>query len=143
MAKHVFSTLNASTAYTDYTNHSGVNTPIRRVLVHGGAGVAQAAGAGVRVFTPQGVRTEITDEEAAFLQKHPDFIEHQKRGHVRIENTARDPDKVAEKMDLDEGSKPKTAADVAKFAADAAKKSGLKPDETLQVASNKGRAASG
>lgn len=141
--KHVFSTLNASTAYTDYANQSGINTPVRRVLVHGGAGVAQAAGAGARVYTPQGVRTEVTDEEAEFLAKHPHFIEHQKRGHVRIENIARDPDKVAEKMDQDDGSAPKTAADVAKFAEDAAKKSGLAPDETLQVASNKKRAAGG
>jgi len=137
MAKHVFSTLTADVAYTDYTNQSGINTPTRKVVVRGGAGVARQ-GAGPHIYTPQGLRTEVTDEEAAFLERHPQFIDHQKRGHVRIEKIARDPDKVAGGMEGDEGGKPKTSADVKKFAADAAKKSGLAPDETLQVASNAG-----
>jgi hypothetical protein len=138
MAKHVFSTLSADTRYVGWDKSNGVNTVSRSVLVRGGSGVA-LLGAGQRVLTPYGVRTEVTDDDAKFLSEHPQFLEHQKRNHVRIENVARDPEKVAQKMDKDERGAQKTPEDVQKDAEEAAKKSGLKPEETLGVATNKGK----
>jgi len=137
MSKHVYATLSADTRYADWVTQPGVNTVLRSVLIRGGAGVA--IGGSGQIVTPNGVRTEVSDEDAEFLANHKQFQEHQKRGHVRIENVARDPDKVAQKMEPDKGSMPKTPADVKKDAADAAKQSGLKPEETLQVVTNKGK----
>ena len=138
MAKHVFSTLSADTTYTAWETQPGVSTILRQVLVRGGAGVAQP-GMGAKIYTPQGVRTEVSEEDADFLSKHELFKFHQDRGHVKIENIARDADKVAEKMDSDAGGTPKTPADVAKEAAAAAKQTGLTPNETLQAVTNKGK----
>jgi hypothetical protein len=136
--KHVFSTLSADTLYTDWDTQPGVSTVQRQVLVRGGAGVAQR-GNGPKIYTPAGVRTEVSDEDAAFLVSHGMFKFHQERGHVKIEDVPRDADKVAQKMDADTGAAPKTPADVKKAAEEAAKKSGLKPEETLQVVTNKGK----
>jgi hypothetical protein len=138
MAKHVFSTLSANTEYADYITQPGVNTVQKKVLVRGGAGVA-SQGNGPNIYTPQGVRTEVSDEDAEFLSNHGIFKLHQDGGHVKIESKALDADKVAQKMDTDTGGQPKTPADVKKEAEDAAKKSGLTPNETLQVVTNKGK----
>jgi hypothetical protein len=129
--------LSANTRYAQWVNQSGLNTIYRSVLIRGGAGIA-LRGMGQQVFTPSGIRTEVSDEDAEFLATHKQFQEHQKRGVVRIESIARDPDKVAQKMEPDV-SKPKTPADVKKDADDAAKKSGLKPEETLQAVTNRGK----
>jgi hypothetical protein len=135
MAKHIFSTLNADTRYTSWGTQPGVNTMQRSVLVRGGAGVAQRS-QGTRVYTPDGVRTEVSDDDAAFLLTNKQFLAHQERGFVKIASAARDPDSVAQGMELDDGGKPKTAADVKAYADAVAKKSGLQPGETLQVTTN-------
>jgi hypothetical protein len=138
MAKHVFSTLSAGTEYTEWVTQPGVNTVLRKVVIRGGAGIA-TQGNGPNIYTPFGVRTEVSDDDAEFLAKHGIFQLHQKHGHVRIESIAKDADKVAEKMEADTGSKPVTPAQVKKDAEEAAKKSGLSPTETLQVVQNKGK----
>lgn len=138
MAKHVYSTLSTDTTYADWLTQPGVNTIEKKVLVRGGAGVA-SQGNGPNIYTPFGVRTEVSDEDAAFLANHGMFKFHQERGHVKIESIARDADKVAQKMDADTGGKPKTPEDVAEDAAKAAKDSGLKPSETLHAVTNKGK----
>jgi hypothetical protein len=137
MAKHIYSTLSADTNYANWVTQPGVNTIVGQVLVRGGAGVA-LGGAG-RIYTPMGVRTEVSDADAEFLANHPQFKEHLARGHARIENKPGDPEKVATKMETDANSAPKTPKDVKKEAEEAAKKSGLKPDETLQAVTNKGK----
>lgn len=136
--KHVFSTLSAPTEYADYITQPGVSTIHKKVLVRGGAGVA-TQGNGPNIYTPMGVRTEVSDEDAEFLANHGIFKLHQKGGHVKIESIARDADKVAQNMDPDTGGQPKTPADVKKEADEAAKKSGLTPNETLQAVTNKGK----
>lgn len=136
--KHVFSTLSAGVDYTKWENQPGVSTVLRSVTVRGGAGVA-TSGNGPNIFTPKGVRTEVSDSDAEFLANHELFQLHQKGGHVKIEKIARDPDKVADNMDTDAGGQPKTPADVAEEAAKAAKQSGLTATETLNVVTNKGK----
>lgn len=138
MAKHVYSTLSTGVDYTKWETQPGVSTALRKVTVRGGAGIA-AHGNGPNIYTPLGVRTEVSDADAEFLAEHETFQFHQKRGHVRIESIAKDADKVAQKMDVDQGTAPVTPASVAKDAADAAKKSGLTPNETLQAVTNKGK----
>ena len=136
--KHIISTLNTDVTYAVWQTIHGHNSIQKKVVVRGKAGVA-AVGTGPRVYTPSGVRTEVSDEDAELLAAHGLFQEHQKRGHVKIEDIPRDADKVAQKMDADTGAAPKTPADVKKAAEEAAKKSGLKPEETLQVVTNKGK----
>jgi hypothetical protein len=140
MAKHVYSTLSADTRYASYDKQPGVNTITHSVLVRGGAGIAlRNSGLQQDGVTPNGIRTEVSDEDAEFLMTHGMFQEHVKRGHIRIENVARDPEKMAQKMEPDTGSKPKTQADVQRDADAAAKNTGLKPEETLQATTNKGK----
>jgi hypothetical protein len=135
LAKHVYSTLSANTEYAAWVTQPGVSSIEKKVLVRGGAGVA-TAGNGPNIYTPKGVRTEVSDEDAKFLTDHGIFKLHQKGGFVTIEDAASDPDKVAENMDADKGGAPKTPADVADEAAKAAKESGLTPNETLQAVTN-------
>jgi hypothetical protein len=135
--KHVYSTLNADTSYAFHVTTHGHNTIERQIVVRGGAGVARK-GMG-SVYTPDGVRTEVSDEDAVLLANHGMFKFHQKGGFVRIESIAKDADKVAKDMETDKGAAPKTPADVKAAADAAAAKSGLTPPETLQVVTNKGK----
>jgi len=137
MAKQIYSTLSSDTRYTDTEKlPGGLNRVRRSVLVRGGAGIA-LRGAGQQVATPSGVRTEVTDEDAAFLANHGIFKEQMERGFLRIENSARDPEKVSEGMEGEDPSRPKTQADVQRDAAAAAARTGLQPDETLQAVTGK------
>lgn len=112
MTRHVISTLPADTKYVAWHKNAGINMLGHGVLVKGGAGVALMGG-GQIVTTPHGIRTEVSDADAAFLESDPHFQEHAKRGFVRILKSAQDPDKSAESMATDDGSRPKTPADVA------------------------------
>lgn len=132
--RHVISTLAADTRYTNWVNNAGLNMPDHSVLVRGGAGVAHR-GSG-DIWTPDGLRTEVSDEDAAWLAKHPHFIEHQKKGFVKIVDKPLDANKAAQTMADNDGSRPKTEADVKADAEKAAAEVGLKPEETLQVTTN-------
>lgn len=134
--KHVISTLAANTKYVGWVHQAGINSIERVVEVRGGAGVALQSAGQINAGTPGGLRTEISDDDAAWLSKHAHFQEHLKRGFVRIEDKPVDPEKAAQSMAEDDGSRPKTNEDVKRDAADAAAKAGLTPDETLQVTTN-------
>lgn len=129
MSKHVISTLGADVKYTRWVNNAGLNTVERAVLVRGGAGVNNKQG-----ISSDGVRTEVTDEDAAFLAADPMFQFHQKRGHVKIVPIARDPDAVAQSMSKDDGTRPRTEDDVEKFAKD--KGLGKEPGTELKATTN-------
>ena len=136
MAKHIISTLSADTRFVEWGKAPGVSTVRRGVVVRGGAGVA-LLGAGQQTVTPAGVRTQVSDEDAAFLQNHPMFKDFMARGFIKVENIARDPDTVAQKMEEDDGSRPRNPEDVRKAADEAAARTGLTPDESLQAVTNK------
>ena len=124
--KHVISTLASDNRYTAWVTQEGVHTVERSVLVRGGAGLVNKHG------TPEGVSTEVSNEDAEFLANHDHFKEHQKRGFVRIvSNSIRepDPDTAAQTMETDEGSRPRTPGDVEKFSKD----KGLDKDEEITV----------
>lgn len=69
--KIVISKLGADTAYSTFGDSP------RRVLVRGTV---------LGRNTPEDVRTEVSDEDAAFLASHGLFKEHAARGFVRIES---------------------------------------------------------
>lgn len=140
MAKFVISTLGADTQYNDYTKAGGVNSLVRSVFVKGGAGVAGdlrllgVAGAGQ---APRGVKTQVSEEDAAFLANHGIFKEHQERGFVKIINADRDPNTVAQSMSVDEGSRPRTDSDVEKF--NKAKGANAEADSQIKATTNAGK----
>ena len=136
--KRVISTLGASTRYADFVDQGGMKAMVRSVLVKGGAGIVERQLSGVYGAgrgAPDGVATELSDEDATFLQNHKLFKQHQERGFVRIINVSRDANAVAQGMSTDEGSRPRNPADVKAFS----KKQGLGKDDPsteLQVVSN-------
>jgi hypothetical protein len=137
MTKHVVSTLASHTDYADWVTHAGLRSIQKKVTVKGGAGIALQGG-GQIVDTPYGVRTEVSDEDAAFLLANDHFKEHMKNGFVKIVNRPVDPDDAAKSMATDDGSRPKNAGDVEDYKKRNAAKTepGTPP---LQAVTNKGR----
>lgn len=137
--KRVISTLGAGTNYASFTEQGGMKSIARSVTVKGGAGVMQRQLSGVYGASrgaPDGVATDMSDEDAEFLLNHKLFKQHQERGFVRVINLTRDPNTEAQKMSKDDGSRPRNAADVKEFS----RKQGLGKDDPateLQVVSNK------
>lgn len=95
---YVVSTLTNSQEYANYIKPPSDGIKVARpatqsqaVVIKGGANVQ-----GV-IRTPEGVLTQITEEQAKFLGDHPVFQRHQKRGYVKIVTREVNPDKVAAK----------------------------------------------
>lgn len=84
MSKYVLSTATCGQRYVDYRlgANGGVHSAVREVLIRGGAnspseksgfGDMTHTEAGAPLWTPQGVVTTITDEDAEFLSTHEGF----------------------------------------------------------------------
>lgn len=73
------------------------------VVLKGGFGLANS-----HFVTPTGaVLTPVTDDQLAFLEQHAQFLEHQKKGFVKIIKTgSADGDKAASGMTLGDKSQP-------------------------------------
>lgn len=119
---HVASTMSSDTHYSDWTsNPGGINvkkeiTGKKQVTVHGGHGVAKLHKNGARI-TPEGVITEVTEAELAFLQKDEVFQTHLKHGFVKILSNAASkaaPEKIAKDMAGADASAPLTDKDFKK-----------------------------
>jgi hypothetical protein len=134
--KQVYSTLSADTRYTGWEKTAGLNTPHKGVLIRGGAGIAVRGGAVRNVVTPQGVRTEVSAEDAAWLMQHPQFREHMKNGFIRVQDQVDDPNKAAQSMAVDKGSAPKSDSDVAADNARAGKDGKDEDGKPLQAVTN-------
>ena len=105
---YVYSTASTNVEYAQYGKAEG-NAPapvLRRVVVKGGANVANK-----HVITPYGVVTKVSDEDAAFLATDPNFLRHQKAGHVKLETHNVDPEVVAANMTGRDRSAPLVEAD--------------------------------
>lgn len=90
----VYSTAGAGVVFTEYKQVTkDLNEPIRKVQVKGGANVITK-----NLITPRGVPTQITDDDLAFLEKHPLFKEMKEKGFLTVSKFKKDPDKVAEDM---------------------------------------------
>lgn len=106
---HVISTLATGQTYVDYTPAGNVNVAIKSVSIKGGHGVANKSNLlEGHVLTPNGVVTEVSDDELSFLKSNAFFMDHVKKGFVTIVERAAKPkaDKIAADMNQDDLSAP-------------------------------------
>lgn len=91
---YIYSTLTNSISICDYTSPKG-GTPrrTRTVTIAGGANVATK-----NLITPQGVVTEVSDEDLAFLKQNKMFNRMVDRGFIKVESKKVDVEKVVADM---------------------------------------------
>lgn len=92
---YVYSTLTAPQHYVEYNplpEGAQVRTVAKGVHIKGGANLANKF-----LQTPRGIVTIITPEEYGFLKQCDAFQLHVKNGYITVDETKRDPEKVAEK----------------------------------------------
>jgi hypothetical protein len=97
---YVVSTLTDSVIYTEYNEiENGAADKVRSVKINGGANLVdkRLILSDSETFR-KAVRTEITQDEAGFLQSNPVFITHFNNGFVEIVNDDVKPEKVAKNM---------------------------------------------
>jgi len=104
---YVFSTLTNATKYVDYENGGAdLKHEKRSVMIHGGTGIATK-----HLITPMGVMTPISAEDYDWLKDDFHFKEHIKKGFIKVEKKAYEPEKVASDMKTGDGSAPITPSD--------------------------------
>lgn len=106
----ITSTMTSPIVYTVYKLlPGGMKTPAAEVLIKGGANAVDKK----TLVTPEGVSTEVTDEELALLKAHPLFKEHLSRGFVKIVETKyrEEAEKAVKDLEKKDGSAPKTLKD--------------------------------
>jgi DNA-nicking Smr family endonuclease len=82
--------MSCDNSYTVYEmSPAGMQVPVKEVIINGGANIANKS-----LFTPYGVVTSISDEEAELLQNNYVFKRQQEAGFIRIEKKEQDPEKV-------------------------------------------------
>jgi hypothetical protein len=98
----IVSTLSNTQEYTLWSVENNVGAQVARpatashkVVVKGGANVRGA------LHTPEGVLTEVTEDDLAMLRNNRVFQIHEKNGYIKVMARKADPEKVAEK-DLEE-----------------------------------------
>lgn len=93
--KSVLSTMTTGVMYQEYTQRTENDMPVckRKVHVNGGANLKSVRSGfgdfaademGIPMWTPRGVVTQVSDEDAAFLVGHPTFKEDAAAGFVVI-----------------------------------------------------------
>lgn len=107
---HIVSTLSANTAYTQYAGDgNGANRPVRSVTVKGGANVANKRFALTDgILTPDGVATQVSDDDLEFLESNEVFKKHLQGGYVKVLKSKPDASKVAKDMTSRDQSAPLT-----------------------------------
>lgn len=104
---YVYSTLAADTTYNTFAPTGDKRmVPDRSVTIKGGAGVMND-----RVITPDGVRTEITEEEEAILRQDQVFLLHETNGFVKIVGKKLNADSAAQDMNSGDASRQPTPED--------------------------------
>jgi hypothetical protein len=103
MSKYVVSTMSTSINYCVYADVVAPADPRqlpqlpdirKKIFIQGGAGMPDAKSgfgertvhevSGAPIWTPRGIPTEISDEDAELLEVHPIFQKHVKAGLVQI-----------------------------------------------------------
>jgi len=104
---YVFSTLTCDTEYATYVKGGGdVPRVAKSVTLKGGTGIASK-----HFVTPEGVMTEVSDEDLEFLKKHPLFQFHEKKKFVVVQARKVAVEKVVKDMEPKDASAPKTPSD--------------------------------
>ena len=103
----IVSTLSAPVGFTVYeTDAQGNKSPVRKVLIGGGANVWD----GVNV--PAGYGTLVSDEELEILRNNSVFTAFEKEGSIVVASLKDNQDKVIENMTEKDGSAQRTPADI-------------------------------
>lgn len=90
--------------YSTLSNDNNYGTDSGKVLIAGKANVTNQ-----NFLTPRGAVTKVTAEQLSALERHPIFQLHKKNGHITVESTKVDPEKVAADMTGRDLSAPDTA----------------------------------
>lgn len=107
MSNYIYSTLTNSIKINEYAAVEG-GTPrsVRSILIVGGSNVADK-----HFITPQGVVTEVSDEELEFLKRDKMFNRMVERGFIKHESKKSEVNKVAADMVGRDESAPLTPDD--------------------------------
>lgn len=97
----VTSKLAAGVDYTFYKkNESKINIVVDTIHINGGADVVNKK----TLDTPQGVVTELTDEQLDKLKSHPIFQQHLQGGYVVIQSTEKEAKKAEQDLEKDKSA---------------------------------------
>ena len=111
---YVYSTLANDQRYTTWVAGQGMNSKQHEVYVAGGYGINKSNGR-MGIVTPDGaVVTEISDLDLEQLKLNPDFLLHEKNGHVRVVTKQVKVEKITADLNLEDQSKPYTPQDAEK-----------------------------
>lgn len=103
----IVSTLSAPVGFTVYeTDAQGNKSPVRKVLIGGGANVWDG------VIVPAGYGTLVSDEELEILRNNSVFTSFEKEGSIVVASLKDNQDKVIENMTEKDGSAQRTPADI-------------------------------
>jgi hypothetical protein len=82
---YITSTLSSGVNYAIYgTTAGGLPVVKKEIIISGGTGVIN------KVFaTPNGVVTEVTDEELELLEAHPLFRKHKEAGFIKVSKSSK------------------------------------------------------
>lgn len=107
---YVYSTSSNDTTFTKFES-GGNDMPklVKRVLIKGGTNVATK-----RLVTPYGVRTEVSEEDMAFLNTRKNFLRMVKAGFLKVEERKLDPEVPAADMETRDDSAPRVPQDFEK-----------------------------
>lgn len=103
----IVSTLSAPVGFTVYeTDAQGNKTPVRKVLIGGGANVWDG------VIVPSGYGTLVSDEELEILRANAVFSAFEKEGSIVVAARNDNQDKIIENMTEKDASAQRTPADI-------------------------------
>ena len=98
---YIASKMSAPVDYAFYSKGaSGINVVTKTIHVYGGADVINKK----TLLTPEGVVTELSDDDINMLKTHSLFIEHQKNEVVAICGSEKEAKKVAKTLEEDKSS---------------------------------------
>ena len=110
----VYSTATNSAFYCLYdTSTPGPAVLLKRVHIKGGHNVNHAHNPMQKnnIYTPYGVRTEVSEEDFKFLLQNESFNRHVAKGFLSYDKKKIAPEKKAKEMEQEDGSSPLTPKD--------------------------------
>ena len=107
---YICSTLTNDQHYTNYkASNGGPAVAVEAVTIKGGSNRAD-----MRLITPRGVVTEVTDEQMEILNRNHVFKAHVTSGHIVVNKTSVAPEKTVDAhMEAKDGSAPYTPESLA------------------------------
>lgn len=114
MVQYVYSTSTNSAFYCLYdTSTPGPAVLKKKVEIKGGHNLNAAHNPLQKnnIYTPYGVRTEVSDEDFEFLMANSSFQRHIKLGFKSVDSKKIAPEKKAKDMEQKDGSAPLTPKD--------------------------------